>query len=371
MSQSMTGVVTRLKITNEVAARAAALVALAILIVIIDRGFYTGGNLLQMIEQNAPLGLVVVGVGLVIIGGNWDLSAAGTAGMTGVVYASITQHDAMLLGLVAALAVGAVCGLFNGLLVTLLPVDSFMGTFASGLLFLGLALKFQGVGEEIDVTKSSFGIIGLQSVAGVPVCAIILVAAFLVSAVVLARTRTGLHLYAVGGNRDSARLVGVRTSVIVCGTFIWSGFLAGLAGAMAASQVGVGTAVSSSALPIEAFAAVVIGGIAVAGGEGTMINAGIGFLILTSINNVASALSWSNEAQQVAEGVVVLLALAANRMSEGARAGAGGAGRPPLLRRLRRALHGGRRGRPRGGATDRPVLTPMAESRPLQKQETA
>ncbi len=267
-----------------------------------------------MLQQNVGLALTVVGMTYVIIGGAYDLSVGGIAGLSGVVFAKMSLTHSIFLAAVIALVGGIVCGAINGFIVAKLRVNSFMATFSTGLVILGLALYWQGP-EQITVLTSSFGAIGLAKWGIFPEAIITMVLVFVLGGVVLQLSKFGQRVYAIGGNREAARLVGIPVNRIWAMTFVVSGGLAGLAGVFIASQLGLGSSSSGQSLPIEAIAAVVVGGISVYGGEGRMWRAALGLLILATLNNVFVALSWSSQLQQVIEGLVILLALGANRLT--------------------------------------------------------
>jgi ribose/xylose/arabinose/galactoside ABC-type transport system permease subunit len=287
--------------------------ALIVFVAVADPKFFHGTNLKNLFVQNAALAIVTVGMAVVIIGRNYDLSVGGIAGLAGVLFAKLSNEHSVLLAGVVAVLVAVACGLVNGIVVARLNVNSFMATFATGLVFSGLALQYQGP-RQITVSKPGFDRIGLANWGPVPEPIVLTVAAFVVGTIVLQRTRFGQNVYAVGSNRESARLVGLPVQRTLVATFAVSGFTAGLGGLVLASQLGLGSADSGRSLPIEAIAAVVVGGISVYGGEGQLWRAALGGLILATMNNVFIGLSWSTETQSVAEGVVILLALGANRL---------------------------------------------------------
>lgn len=292
----------------------AAYVVLVVFVAIADPRFFRGQNLEDMLVQNAGLALVAIGMTYVIIGGSYDLSVGGIAGLAGVLFAKLTLHHSIVLAALIAVAAALACGVINGVIVARLRVNSFMATFATGLVFAGLALNYQGP-RQISVTSRQFAALGLAKWGPVPEPIVLTIAAFVVGAFVLERTPFGQNIYAVGSNREAARLVGLPVNRTIGGTFIVSGLMAGLGGLIIASQLGLGSSDSGQSLPIEAIAAVVVGGISVYGGEGRIWRAALGGLILATLNNVFVGLSWSTETQNVAEGIVILLALAVNLLA--------------------------------------------------------
>lgn len=292
----------------------AAYVVLVVFVAVADPRFFRGQNLENMLVQNAGLALVAAGMTYVIIGGSYDLSVGGMAGLAGVLFAKLTLHHSIVLAALIAVAAALACGVINGFIVARLRVNSFMATFATGLVFSGLALNYQGP-RQISVSTPQFAALGLAKWGPIPEPIVLIVVAFVLGAAVLERTPFGQNIYAVGSNREAARLVGLPVNRTIGGTFVVSGLMAGLGGLIIASQLGLGSSDSGQSLPIEAIAAVVVGGISVYGGEGRMWRAALGGLILATLNNVFVGLSWSTETQDVAEGIVILLALAANLLA--------------------------------------------------------
>jgi len=289
-------------------------IALAIFVAVVDPRFFHGQNLQIVLSQNAGLAVTVVGMAYVIIGGAYDLSVGGIAGLSGVLFAKFSLTQPIALSIAESLGVCLACGLVNGFIVARLRVNSFMATFATGLVLSGIALYYQG-SQEIVNFSPQFSTIGLSKWGPIPECIVLLVAVFIIGGLILQCTKFGQDVYAIGGNREAARLAGVRVNRTWGLTFVMSAFLSGLGGVLIASQLGLGAANSGTNLPIEAIAAVVVGGISVYGGEGKMWRAALGLLILATLNNVFIALSWSTQLQEVAEGLVILLALGANLLT--------------------------------------------------------
>lgn len=265
-----------------------------------------------MLRQNVSLGLVGLGVAFVIISGNFDLSVGALFGLAGVLFARMAQHNAIAIAIVVAVLACLAAGVINGIIVTRLRVNSFIATLASGAMFGGVALEIAENGT-VEVAKESFFQFSLAHVFGVPIDLVILVVAYVIGAIVLARTRFGQAVYAVGSDEESARLAGIPVKSIRTATFVISAGLTSIAGALAASKVGAGQAESGTALTLDAIAVVVIGGISITGGDGAIWRVAIGVLILATLTNVFAGLAWSTQAQEVAKGCVILIALAVNR----------------------------------------------------------
>lgn len=276
---------------------------------IVYSGFLDSDNLRNIGRQNVALGLVAIGVAVVMIGGNFDLSVAGTYGLAAVMSASIAQDSSVVLAVAAALAAGAVAGAINALVVTGFRVNSFMATFATGAILVGVALKYADNGQ-VTVETPAFEWLGTAYVAGLPLDLVILAVAFVVVGVLLWRTPFGRHVTAVGGSYEGARLAGIMAARVRAWTYVLSGVLAALAGVISASKIGVGDATTGGNLVLDSIAVVVVGGIAVSGGRGAIWRVAVGLAILAILQNIFDALEWSAPVQQLAQGIVIVLALA-------------------------------------------------------------
>lgn len=277
-------------------------------------GFFAGHNIENLLRQNVGLGLASLGVAVVLIGGGFDLSVGSIASLSGVLFARIALSEPVVLAAIVGLAAGTAAGVINGLLITRLRLDSFMLTLATGVVISGFALTFTAEGG-VTVDKPGFSYLGLAHWAGIPLDLIIVVVAYVLGAVLLARMRFGQSVYAVGGDAEASRLAGIPVPRIRVLTYALSGFLAALAGLIVTSKVGLAQSDASASLTIDAIAVVVVGGISIRGGEGAIWRAALGLLILATLNNLFDALQWSQQVQNVAKGTVILIALGAEVLS--------------------------------------------------------
>lgn len=287
----------------------AVLVVLAVVSDILYPGFFDTGNLSNILSQNAPVGLVAIGMTFVMIAGGFDLSASAVFAMGGVAFASFTGHMPILLAAFAVLGVGLLAGSINGAIITRMKVNPFVATLGSASVFSGLAYLYSK-SSPIVPTKSSFAALGSNDVFGVPASIVIFFAALLIGGLVLSRTVYGRSVYAVGGNREAARLAGIRVDQIRFATYAVAGMCAALAGMIIASRTGVGEADAGPTITLEAIAIVIVGGTSLMGGEGAMWRTFVGLLILGTINNLFESLALTQAAQEIVKGLVVVAAVA-------------------------------------------------------------
>jgi ribose transport system permease protein len=285
------------------------LVVLAIVSNALYPGFFDIGNLRNILSQNAPVGMVAVGMTFVIIAGGFDLSVSAIFAACGVAFASFSDHMSIELAFAFALVVGMVGGGINGLIVTRLKVNPFVATLGTASVFSGLAYLYSHSSPVIP-TNPSFSTLDDSTLLGIPVSIAIFAIVFAIGAVVLAKSVYGRSVYAVGGNDEAARLAGMRVDGIRFSTYVVTGFCAALAGAIVASRTGVGQADIGASITLDAIAIVIIGGTSLLGGEGAMWRTLVGLLILATINNLFDSLALDTAAQSLVKGLIVIGAVA-------------------------------------------------------------
>jgi ribose transport system permease protein len=193
--------------------------------------------------------------------------------------------------------------------VTMLRINSFIATLATGFMFIGLAQVLTS-GNLISITDPGFQVIGTDALLGVKYSTWIFILAVVASAIVLRYTVFGRYVFSVGGNSVAARLSGVNVNLVRLGTFALSGLLAGVAGVIAASRVATGQIDAGAGLELTAIAAVVIGGTSIMGGEGAIWRTVLGLLILALIGNGFNILNVEPFYQSIVQGGVIVIAVA-------------------------------------------------------------
>jgi len=286
-----------------------ALVVLAIVTNILYPGFFEIANLRNLLSQNAPVGLVAIGMTFVLIAGGFDLSVSAIFALAGVCFASIAVDIPVGLAIVAGLGIGVLAGTINGAIVTRLQVNPFVATLGTASAFGGLAFIYAGA-SPVFVEKESFSFLGSGAILGIPVAIVIFAGAFAIGSVVLAKSVYGRAVYAVGGNREAARLAGIRVDMVRFSTYVLTGFCAALAGMIIASRTAVGSPNVGASITLDAIAMVIIGGTSLLGGEGAMWRTLVGLLILATINNLFDSLALDASVQALVKGIIVVSAVA-------------------------------------------------------------
>lgn len=272
--------------------------------------FLTYENLLNIVNQNAPIAIIAVAGTLVIISGNFDLSTGAMFGVASVVAAWVAVNTGNAwLGLAAAPAVGVILGAANGVIVTRFKVHSFLATLASSLVYRAIAVLITG-GALIAVSLTDFTILGRDKIGGVFWAVIVLVLFVMLGGFLLHRTAFGRYVYAVGGNREAAELAGVPVDRVRIMVFAFSGLAAGVASAIAVSRIGSGQPLAGTGLELQVIAAVILGGTSIYGGVGAIWRSLSGVFLIALIGNGFNILNVNPLFKDLVTGVIILSAVA-------------------------------------------------------------
>jgi ribose transport system permease protein len=274
--------------------------------------FLTGANLNNLLDQIVVVGILACGATLCIICGVFDLSASAILALSAVFGVLATQSFGVGPGFVIAVAVGALLGLFNGLLVTGIGVHSFIATLASSMVFRGCAILVTGGAIVYPHTGQidAFRILNAQvQPIGLTLATCLFLGVVAATWFLLAFTSFGRCLYAVGGNPEAARLSGISVTRVKVFALVISGVCASLAGLVLASRAGSAQPSMGTGLELTAIAATVVGGTSIMGGEGAIWRAVAGVTILQLFSNGFNLLGWDTTYQQVLTGALILLAV--------------------------------------------------------------
>lgn len=284
--------------------------ALLLVLALASPSFFTFANLMNVVNQSAPLAMIAAAGTFVIISGNFDLSTGAMFAVGGVSAAAITVATGNpWLGLLAAPVIGMLLGLFNGIAVTTLKVHSFLATLATSLVFSAIAVLITG-GSLITVSVPGFTELGRARVGGVFI-AVLLLAAFVAALwFLLKRTLFGRHVFAVGGNANAAELSGIRVSKVRISVFMLSGLAAGLAAAISVSRIASGQPQAGLGMELEAIAAIILGGTSIYGGVGAVWRSVAGVYLIALIGNGFDIMNVNPQLKNLVTGVIILAAVA-------------------------------------------------------------
>ncbi len=291
-------------------AAAGALIVVFVILSIVSPDFLTANNLFNIGVQAAVTAVIGVGMTLVIITAGIDLSVGSVAALAGIIGVSsmVSLGFPPSLAILVGVLTGVATGLVNGLLVSVANLNPFIATL--GMLSAARGLTFvSSEGQAVFATEESFRLFGQGVIASIPVPIITLVLVAVAGHIVLTRTRLGRYAYAIGSNREAARLSGIPVRRYIGLVYVISGALAGLGGMIAASRVFSGQPNYGTGLELDVIAAVVIGGASLFGGQGTIVGTLIGAFLIALIRNGSVLLDINLFYQQIIIGVVIWLAV--------------------------------------------------------------
>lgn len=289
----------------------------AIYLALNTRNFATANNIFTVLRQASIIGVVAVGAHFIILLGDMDLSMAANLSLSGVVMAGLMVNQGLppLVAAPLALALGALIGLVNGLIITRLKINAIITT-------LGMMSILEGLAFIITQGKTIFGdpISSLKFLSSgtlfdvIPVPVIVLFVVYALAFVVLRRTTFGAYVFAVGNNSKAAWLSGVNVNRIKLATYVLAGMLAAFGGVMQIARQGTATAGMGSDFLFPILTAVVLGGASLTGGRGKIVNTLIAAVFLTTITNGMVLLNISIYTQRVISGVILIVALSLDRL---------------------------------------------------------
>jgi ribose transport system permease protein len=283
---------------------------------LLSPAFLTFDNAVNIALSIAVIGILAVGMTFVILTGGIDLSVGSVVALAGVCAAMITlKTDSALLGFAAALITGIICGAFNGTVVAYFKVPPFVVTLAILTIARGLAFIL-AEGRSIGGLPDNFSWLGKASIFGIPFSVILMLTTFAVGWFVLANTRFGRYVYAVGGNAEATFLAGVNVKNITLWVYIVNGVLVGIAAIVLASRLGAGVPNSGSQYELDVIAAVVVGGTSLMGGKGSVVATLFGAIFIAILNNGLNLAGIDPYLQKIALGVVILLAVLADQINK-------------------------------------------------------
>jgi len=282
-----------------------------------NHNFATANSIQQLLSGAALIAMLGVGETLVIVTRNVDLSVGSTVGLSAYIVGDLFKHHPgtpVILGFVVGIAVGAVIGAVNGFITAALRVPSLVVTLAMLYIIRGVdGLIVNGVIITASNVPNAFIAIGFRAVAGIPWLAIIAVAVVVIVGYAMRSFRSGRDLYAIGSNPEAAALAGVPVARRVFTAFVISGSLAGLAGALFLALHAEVDVTGGTGYELLVIAAVVVGGVAIFGGSGTVVGAALGALLLNTINQALVASRVSAFWNEAIAGALLLLAIAFDR----------------------------------------------------------
>ena len=302
-----------------------ALALMVIALALMTDKFFTVDNSLNVLRQICANLCLSIGMTIIILSGGIDLSVGSMLALSGAVAAGLLKNGVVIPGtdifieitvsgaILAGLLVGTVLGWFNGFVITRFKLPPFVATLGMLSIARGLTMLWTG-GFPVTRLGDSFGFMGSGHFIGIPMPVWISAALIAVFVVLMKRTRFGRNVYAVGGNEKAATLSGLNVNRIKLLVYTLGGMLSGVAGLLVTARLDSATPNAGLSYELDSIAAVVIGGTSLNGGRGSIMGTVLGCLIIGVLNNGLVLLEVSPFWQQVIKGVVILVAVALDKM---------------------------------------------------------
>jgi ribose transport system permease protein len=296
--------------------RAAGLVVLVFVLALVSPHFLSWQNLINVLRQASIQFLLSAGLTLCVVAGGIDLSVGAVLGLSACVAAAVIVGGSPWLGMLAALAVGAACGLVNGITVAYVRIPAFIATYGMLWIAHGLAYVFMK-GEVIHGFPPAFRLVGAGHVGPIPAPILVMLAVLGLLHVMLHRTRLGRAIYAVGGNPVAARLSGMPVRQYLVTVYTLSGLLAAFAGLVVIARVNAADSATGEDLLLASIAAMVLGGTSLFGGQGGVVGTAVGSVILSLVLNGMNLLDVKTFWQAFVLGSIVILSVLADQLATG------------------------------------------------------
>jgi rhamnose transport system permease protein len=274
--------------------------------------FLSISNFEQILLSVAILAVVAVGETLVILTRNVDLSVGSTVGFTAFVTAYFFKelpHSNLLLGILLGCALGLVLGMINGLIVSFGRVPSIVATLGTLYAYRGLVFIFAAnTTSQVNASDvpASYLALATTQIFGIPALILIAAVVAIIVGYFLRASESGRQLYAIGSNPEAAQMIGIRADRLVFGAFAASGLLCGLAGVLWGARFATVDATNATGLELQVIAAVVVGGVNIFGGSGTILGAMLGAIVLGTLENALNILNISQFWLQAIYGAAII-----------------------------------------------------------------
>lgn len=280
---------------------------------ILNRSYFSVNSFYSILMSVTVIGLACIGQSFCLLTGGFDLSVGATVLMSGVTAAYLIRNFgiSIWLAFIIAIVQGFIIGLLNGLIIIKGRINPLITTLAMFYILTGLIFFFTQ-GTFVNVREESFRFLGTYRIFGtkflqLPI--IILVALFVISLIILKYSRFGKYIYIIGGNKVAARFSGINTDLYGISVYVISGAVSALGGFIYASRVGAAQPTIGGNFALMSIAAVILGGISLAGGRGSVMGSFVGILIIQGLNNGLLGMGLETHYQDIATGLVLIIAV--------------------------------------------------------------
>lgn len=289
-----------------------AIVIVFVIFTALNKNFFSWANFVNILVAASLVGLVAIGHTYLIIAGQNDLSPGSLAALSGVLCALLVSWGiplvpAILLTIVASIVIG----LFNAWMINKIKLQAFIATLVTQSIVRGIAYIVCG-GKPVAISDPTYIKLGTLRVLGIPLSVWVMVLCIAVFGFILAKTKFGRSVYAIGGNADAARLVGLNPQRIITICFIIMGILCAIGGIIFSARMNSGQPAANVNLEFDAITAVILGGVSFAGGVGSMGGTALGIILIQAFNTGLIMVNVPSFWQYVARGALLLFALASD-----------------------------------------------------------
>jgi ribose/xylose/arabinose/galactoside ABC-type transport system permease subunit len=287
----------------------AVILVICVVMSLVKPVFLSGENILNVLRQVSINGILAIGITFVIMTGGIDLSIGSIVAVTAVLVGSfLEQGHSMVIAVTIGIAGAVVFGIFNGILIAVSGLPPFIATLSSMTIARGVAMVYSS-GRNYVILHEKFLAIGKGYTLGIPNPIWILLVVVAIAYIVLNFTVFGRHILAFGGNRQAAKLAGVRINLVEVSAYVISGLLSGIAAIVLVSRTSTGQPIAGTGYELDAIAAAAIGGTSMTGGSGSIGGTVMGFIIIGIMLNSLTLLNVSSFYQQIVKGLIIIVAV--------------------------------------------------------------
>lgn len=299
----------RIRISGDKLVLLAAIVAVFALFTALNKNFLSVTNMINILIAASLVGLVAIGHTYLIIAGQNDLSPGSLAAFSGVVAALLVSKGIPFwAAVVLTICSGVLVGCFNAFMVNKIHLEAFIATLVTQSIIRGFAYIICG-GKPVSISNRTFLILGKARIANIPLSVWIMLICVAVFGVILAKTKFGRSVYAIGGSIDAARLAGLNPQRIITTCYVMMGILCSIGGIIFAARMNSGQPAANVNLEFDAITAVILGGVSFVGGVGDMGGTILGIILIQAFNTGLTMVNVPSFWQYVAKGGLLLFAL--------------------------------------------------------------
>ncbi len=299
----------KLQISGDKLVLMAAIVVVFIMFTLLNKNFLSTTNIINILIAASLVGLVAIGHTYLIIAGQNDLSPGSLAAFSGVVAALLVSKGVPFgLAVILTIFCGVLVGCFNAFMVNKIHLEAFIATLVTQSIVRGFAYIICG-GKPVSISNKVFLVLGKARIANIPLSVWIMLICIIVFGIILAKTKFGRSVYAIGGSIDAARLAGLNPKRIITTCYIMMGILCSIGGIIFAARMNSGQPAANVNLEFDAITAVILGGVSFAGGVGDMGGTILGIILIQAFNTGLTMVNVPSFWQYVAKGGLLLFAL--------------------------------------------------------------